>query len=96
MRHGACRFDHADLLDDIVDHWDANSHLDERRVFVERLQALARARQLRVSFISGDVHLAAVGRLYTRPKVGRVQGFNTVSGLNLGPGRFVSYFRAYQ
>ena len=36
---------------------------------MERLQALAKARELRVSFISGDVHLAAVGRLYSRPKV---------------------------
>jgi hypothetical protein len=50
---------------------DASEHLGERRAFIERLQGLAKGRQLRVSFISGDVHLAAVGRLYTRPKVRR-------------------------
>lgn len=49
---------------------DAKAHLHERRYFVERLQAVARARQARVSFMSGDVHVAAVGRLYSRPKVG--------------------------
>lgn len=65
-----CRFDHADLLDDIVDHWDANTHKHERRFFVERLQAVAKAREARVSFLSGDVHCGGVGRLYSRPKVG--------------------------
>lgn len=63
------RFDHADLLDDIVDHWDANAHLGERRFFVESLQAVAKAREARVSFISGDVHCAGIGRLYSHPKV---------------------------
>ena len=55
-------------LDDTLDHWDAGSHLKERKAFVKRLQHLARARRLRVSFISGDVHVCAVGRLYSRPK----------------------------
>ena len=49
---------------------DAKAHLHERRYFVERLQAVARSRQARVSFMSGDVHVAAVGRFYSRPKVG--------------------------
>ena len=55
-------------LDDTLDHWDATPHLKERKAFVKRLQHLARARGLRVSFISGDVHVCAVGRLYSRPK----------------------------
>ena len=36
-------------LDDTLDHWDAGSHLKERKAFVKRLQHLARARRLRVS-----------------------------------------------
>ncbi len=32
------------------------------------MQVVAKAREARVSFISGDVHCAAIGRLYTRPK----------------------------
>ncbi|KAK9863128.1 hypothetical protein WJX84_002391 [Apatococcus fuscideae] len=67
------RFGNADLLDDIVDHWDASSHLHERRMLIQRLQTLCLNRQLRVTFISGDVHLAAVGRLYTNPKVAHLR-----------------------
>ncbi|KAK9838336.1 hypothetical protein WJX81_005496 [Elliptochloris bilobata] len=62
-------FGHAQLLDDVLDHWDAAPHLAERKAFIKRLQHLARARGLRVSFISGDVHVCAVGRLYSRPKL---------------------------
>ena len=69
--HWCCshRFGHVDLLDDVIDHWDAKTHLGERSAFVERLQAVAKARQARISFVSGDVHVAGIGRLYTRPKV---------------------------
>ena len=69
--HWCCphRFGHVDLLDDVIDHWDAKTHLGERKAFVERLQAVAKARQARISFVSGDVHVAGIGRLYTRPKV---------------------------
>lgn len=38
-------------------------------MFVDRLQEVAKAREVRVSFVSGDVHVGGVGRLYTRPKV---------------------------
>lgn len=64
-----CRFGHAELLDDVIDHWDAKTHKGERAAFVERLQQVARAREARVSFVSGDVHVGGIGRLYTRPKV---------------------------
>ncbi|BDA46401.1 Uncharacterized protein YGR266W [Coccomyxa sp. Obi] len=67
------KFDHADLLDDIVDHWDAKTHLGERRAFVERLQAVAKRREARISFISGDVHCAGIGRLYSRPKMAHLR-----------------------
>ena len=63
------RFGHADLLDDIIDHWDAKTHLGERKQFVAGLQNVAKAREARISFISGDVHCCAIGRLYSRPKV---------------------------
>ena len=63
------RFGHAELLDDIIDHWDAKTHRGERAAFVERLQAVAKAREARVSFVSGDVHVGGIGRFYTRPKV---------------------------
>ncbi len=68
---GRRSFGHAQLLDDVLDHWDAGTHVAERKAFIKRLQHLARARRLRISFISGDVHAASVGRLYSRPKARR-------------------------
>lgn len=61
-------FGHAQLLDDVLDHWDAGPHVRERKALIKRLQYLTRARRVRVTFISGDVHVCSVGRLYSRPK----------------------------
>jgi hypothetical protein len=60
--------DEPELLDDLRDHWSAPQHSDERRFLIEHLQMLAKAKRMRFSIISGDVHLAATGRLYTWPK----------------------------
>ena len=68
---GNCRFETVSLLDDLQDHWDSAVHLKERNALIHRLQEHARAHGRRVSFISGDVHCAQVGRLYTSPKVSR-------------------------
>ncbi|KAI0691176.1 hypothetical protein BC835DRAFT_1407314 [Cytidiella melzeri] len=58
----------AELLDDLNDHWTAKSHKRERNWFIEQLQHLAKSRYLRVTFLSGDVHCAAVGVLKTHVK----------------------------
>lgn len=59
-----------DLLDDLDDHYTAHHHKRERKVFVERLQALAKAHSVRITILGGDVHLAAMGRFYSNPKLG--------------------------
>ncbi|KAJ7685037.1 hypothetical protein DFH06DRAFT_969067 [Mycena polygramma] len=51
----------AELLDDLNDHWTSRSHKKERNWFIEQLQKFAKIHQIRVSFLSGDVHCAAVG-----------------------------------
>ncbi|KAI8594900.1 hypothetical protein EDD21DRAFT_392626, partial [Dissophora ornata] len=51
-----------ELLDDLNDHWTAKSHKAERNKFLVRLQNFANDRKIRVTFISGDVHCAGVGR----------------------------------
>lgn len=51
------------------DHWSSPPHKEERRFLIEQLQMIAKARSMRVTFISGDVHLAAAARLYTWPKM---------------------------
>ena len=56
-------------MDDITDHWDASAHKQERSQFVVGMQRVAKAKSVRVSFLGGDVHVCAVGRFYTHPKV---------------------------
>ncbi|KAG0048204.1 hypothetical protein BGZ83_006808 [Gryganskiella cystojenkinii] len=51
-----------ELLDDLNDHWTAKAHKAERNKFITRLQNLANDRKIRVTFISGDVHCAGMGR----------------------------------
>lgn len=55
----------AELLDDLNDHWCANTHKKERNWLVLEMQRIARTQNVRVTFLSGDVHLAAVGKLFT-------------------------------
>ncbi|KAF4984756.1 hypothetical protein FZEAL_117 [Fusarium zealandicum] len=59
-----------EVLDDLNDHWTAKNHKQERSVVVEDLQDLAIDKSLRVTILSGDVHLAAVGQFYSNPKLG--------------------------
>lgn len=51
----------AELLDDLNDHWTAKCHKKERNWFIQQMQGIARMKSLRISFLSGDVHCAAVG-----------------------------------
>lgn len=62
-------FDEPELLDDLLDHWTAGPHLNERNMVVGRLQDIAREKGVRVTFLSGDVHCAAIGQFYTYPKM---------------------------
>ncbi|KAI0882155.1 uncharacterized protein GGS22DRAFT_191326 [Annulohypoxylon maeteangense] len=64
------RFDGGvEVLDDLDDHWTAKNHKDERRFVIEDLQDLAVDASVRVTILSGDVHLAAVGQFYSNPKL---------------------------
>ena len=58
-----------DLLDDLDDHYTARQHKLERRVFIHRLQAFSKKHSARVTILGGDVHLAAMGRFYSNPKL---------------------------
>ncbi|OAA63754.1 hypothetical protein SPI_03917 [Niveomyces insectorum RCEF 264] len=62
-----------EVLDDLDDHWTSRDHKDERKVVVEDLQDLAADKSVRVTIISGDVHLAAIGQFYSNPKQGLVK-----------------------
>ncbi|RWA05680.1 hypothetical protein EKO27_g9423 [Xylaria grammica] len=58
-----------EVLDDLDDHWTAKNHKTERQFVVEDLQDLAVDKSIRVTILSGDVHLAAVGQFYSNPKL---------------------------
>jgi len=58
----------SELLDDLNDHWCANTHKKERNWLVMEIQRLALDLGARITFLSGDVHLAAVGCLFTKGK----------------------------
>jgi len=52
--------------DDLKDHWAHDDHEGERKRLLETLTRVAEQRKLRVSIISGDVHVAAWGSAYRR------------------------------
>lgn len=59
-----------DLLDDLDDHYTARQHKAERKDLILRLQQVSRQHSVRVTILSGDVHLAALGRFYSKPALG--------------------------
>ncbi|KAL2122721.1 hypothetical protein VTJ04DRAFT_3176 [Mycothermus thermophilus] len=59
-----------DLLDDLDDHYTARTHKKERNWLIEKLQTISAYYSVRVTILSGDVHLAAFGRFYSNPRLG--------------------------
>ncbi|KAL6876533.1 hypothetical protein J3F83DRAFT_404879 [Trichoderma novae-zelandiae] len=59
-----------EILDDLNDHWTARNHKKERTIIIEDLQDLAIDRSVRITILSGDVHLGAIGQFYSNPKLG--------------------------
>jgi len=58
-----------DLLDDLDDHYTARTHKKERNRLVKRLQGICAEYSVRITILGGDVHLAALGRFYSKPKL---------------------------
>lgn len=59
-----------EILDDLDDHWTAKHHKRERNWFMQELQELAAEKSVRITILSGDVHLAAIGQFYSNKKLG--------------------------
>lgn len=55
-----------EILDDLNDHWCSRHHKRERNKFVAKLQQFGAKHGVRITILSGDVHLAAVGRFKTK------------------------------
>ncbi len=58
-----------EILDDLDDHWTARNHKHERNDLVKDLQDLAAEKSCRITILSGDVHLAAIGQFHSNPKL---------------------------
>ncbi|KAK3694091.1 hypothetical protein B0T22DRAFT_61208 [Podospora appendiculata] len=58
-----------DLLDDLDDHYTARTHKKERNHLIQRLQLICAEFSVRITILGGDVHLAALGRFYSNPKL---------------------------
>lgn len=52
--------------DDLKDHWSHDDHEGERKRLLEVLSSLARDKKIRVSLVSGDVHVALWGTAYRK------------------------------
>lgn len=50
-----------ELEDDLRDHWNSRPHKGERLRLIHRLLELSKAKQIRPTIISGDVHVGALG-----------------------------------
>lgn len=55
-----------ELLDDLNDHWCARHHKKERNMLMARLQDFGAKYGIRVTILSGDVHLASISRFKTK------------------------------
>jgi hypothetical protein len=70
-----------ELEDDLRDHWTSAAHRAERLRLIHRLFACSQAQSCRVTVVSGDVHVAAVGVLESRrdPTDSNAQVINQVT-----------------
>lgn len=55
-----------EVLDDLNDHWCSKHHKRERNLILKRLTELGASNSVRITILSGDVHLGCFGRLKTK------------------------------
>lgn len=58
-----------DLLDDLDDHYTAHQHKKERKALIHRLQQISKEHSVRITILGGDVHLAALGRFFSKAEL---------------------------
>lgn len=53
------------LMTDMIDRWNSSYHLEERNRLIKRLQKWCLATHVRITLLSGDIHMAALGKFAT-------------------------------
>lgn len=61
-----CNIPGLGLEDDLRDHWHNRQHKGERLRLIHRMFALCETHNVRVTIVSGDVHVAAIGALVSQ------------------------------
>ncbi|KAI8900337.1 hypothetical protein BC833DRAFT_618636 [Globomyces pollinis-pini] len=62
-------FGEPELLDDLNDEWTSHHHIEERDSALKRFQQLSKEKNIRVTFLSGDVHVAGAGRFISNAEL---------------------------
>jgi hypothetical protein len=70
-----------DLEDDLRDHWLSRGHKTERLRLVHRLLDHARERACRVTILSGDVHVGAIGVIESIRAIGAPENSQVINQL---------------
>jgi hypothetical protein len=84
--------------DDLHDQWLSYNHKTERLRFIHRLLDFAEAKGTRVTIVSGDVHVAALGVIQSQRRPVRHVGADAITQLTASaivhppPARVVRYF----
>ena len=86
-----------ELEDDLLDHWRARPHRAERLRLLHKLLEFSRKKECRVTILSGDVHVGALGVLQSKRESGsgHAATINQLisSGIvHPGPPKLVLYF----
>ncbi|CUM62797.1 uncharacterized protein PRCAT00000355001 [Priceomyces carsonii] len=55
-----------EVLDDLDDHWCSKNHKRERNFLVQKLINFGASRGVRITILSGDVHLCCIGRIKSK------------------------------
>lgn len=87
-----------ELEDDLRDHWRSKTHKAERLRLIHRLLKFSEEKSCRVSILSGDVHVAAVGAIESKRKGSAGSNANVINQLissaivNIPPNAVVVWF----
>ncbi|KAJ3098717.1 hypothetical protein HDU97_003776 [Phlyctochytrium planicorne] len=93
-------FGQPELRDDLIDEWTHPNHLEERNHMVQKLQEFSEKYRVRVTFLSGDVHICGFGRFrsenfddaaFAKDHRGMVQVVSSAIGNNPPPPIILKY-----
>jgi hypothetical protein len=94
-------FETIELQDDMIDHWRSEQHKNERKMLIKKLQKLARNKNIRITFLSGDVHLGGMAEIFNPKVVSKEYDFQYMAQVisspmgNIPGGRGIALFLSY-